>query len=57
MANEKVKLIKDFLTNQDANNTIDRSFSELISKKLDVVEKVLVGYLSLTCILKRASSF
>ena len=33
MANENIKLIKQFLTNQDANNTIDRSFSELISKR------------------------
>tara|TARA_R110002020_G_scaffold373519_2_gene585036 strand:+ start:533 stop:1303 length:771 start_codon:yes stop_codon:yes gene_type:complete len=33
MADETVKLIKEFLTNQDANNTIDRSFSELISKR------------------------
>jgi len=33
MADEKIKLIKEFLTNQDAKNTIDRSFSELISKK------------------------
>ena len=33
MANENIKLIKQFLTNRDANNTIDRSFSELISKR------------------------
>lgn len=33
MANENIKLIKQFLTNQDANNTIDRSFNELISKR------------------------
>ena len=30
MADENIKLIKDFLSNQD---NIDRSFSELISKK------------------------
>ncbi len=33
MTDETIKLIKDFLTNQDANNTIDRSFSELIPKR------------------------
>jgi len=33
MADENIKLIKQFLTNQDANNTIDRSFSELITKR------------------------
>ena len=37
MADEKIKLKKDFLTNQDANNTIDRSFSELISKKTQIL--------------------
>jgi len=31
MADEKIKLIKDFLSNQDSN--IDRSFSELIPKR------------------------
>ncbi len=31
MADEKIKLIKDFLSNQDSN--IDRSFNELISKR------------------------
>lgn len=33
MADENIKLIKQFLTNQDANNTIDRSFSELVPKR------------------------
>ena len=44
MADEKIKLKKDFLTNQDANNTIDRSFSELISKKTQITLNEFFDY-------------